>query len=118
MIQAFATDETTHAIYGAAGGTMGTGVGVAAGLIFMLFVYGLNQKTIKRQVARDIYHEEESLSDVLRIIFLLVTPVIFTTFIYNASAYLDSYIFPVFRDGMGLQVKQSPSSMGNSAIIM
>lgn len=112
LIQAFATDETTHAIYGAAGGTMGTGVGVAAGLIFMLFVYGLNQKTIKRQVARDIYHEEESLSDVLRIIFLLVTPVIFTTFIYNASAYLDSYIFSSIQGWHGIAGKTITEQYG------
>lgn len=112
LIRGFATDETTHAIYGAAGGTMGTGAGVAAGLLFMVFVYGLNQKTIKRQVARDTCHEEESFGDVFRIIFFLVTPVIFTTFIYNASAYLDSYIFSSIQGWHGIAGKTITEQYG------
>lgn len=105
LIKGFATDETTHAIYGAAGGSMGTGAGVLAGLLFMLFVYSINRKTIHKQVARDIHHKEETFGEVFRIIFYLVTPVIFTTFIYNASAYLDSYIFSSIQGWHGIASK-------------
>ena len=34
------------ASYGAAGGTIGTGAGVLAALLFMAGMYGLNRKTI------------------------------------------------------------------------
>ncbi|HIU77233.1 MAG TPA: oligosaccharide flippase family protein, partial [Candidatus Pelethocola excrementipullorum] len=68
LIKGFATDDTTHAIYGAAGGTMGTGAGVLAGLLFMLFVYAVNRKTIQRRVDRDVYHEEETFGEVFKII--------------------------------------------------
>lgn len=93
LISSFATDEETTAIWGAAGGTLGTGAGVAAGLIFMLFVYLLNRKTIRRQVARDRHTQEESYRQVFKIIILMVTPIIFNTFVYNASSYLDSILF-------------------------
>lgn len=105
LIKSFAVDDTTHAVLGAAGGTIGTGAGVLAGLLFMLFVYRINRRTIQRQVARDVYHKEESYGEVFRTIFLLVTPVIFTTFIYNASAYLDSYIFSGIQVWHGIDAK-------------
>jgi stage V sporulation protein B len=84
---------TDAAIYGSVGGTLGTGAGVLTGLLFMLFVYVLNRPVFRRQTARDRHRQEESYGDVFRIIFFLVTPVIFTTFINNANNYLDSYIY-------------------------
>ncbi|HIS25373.1 MAG TPA: polysaccharide biosynthesis protein [Candidatus Pullilachnospira intestinigallinarum] len=93
LIASFATDEETTAIWGAAGGTLGTGAGVAVGLLFMLFVYLLNRKTIRHQVARDRHPQEESYGQVFKIIILMVTPIIFNTFVYNASSYLDSILF-------------------------
>lgn len=93
LIKSFGRDEKTRAIYGAAGGTLGTGAGVLAGLLFMCFVYYINRKVLKRQIANDRHTQEESLGNVMKIIFLMVTPIIFNTFVYNASGYLDSKIF-------------------------
>lgn len=93
LIKSFGRDEKTRAIYGAAGGTLGTGAGVLAGLLFMCFVYYVNRKVLKRQIANDRHTQEESLGNVMKIIFLMVTPIIFNTFVYNASGYLDSKIF-------------------------
>lgn len=100
LIGSFGGDDKKDAIFGAAGGTMGTGAGVVAGLLFMLFVYGLNSKTIRKKVAKDRHTTEESMMGVLKIIFLMVTPIIFNTFVYNASSYLDSKIF---SDILGLK---------------
>lgn len=93
LIESFGTDEKSRAIYGAAGGTLGTGAGVLVGLLFMCFVYYVNRKTLKRKIASDRHTQEESLGNVMKIIFLMVTPIIFNTFVYNASGYLDSKIF-------------------------
>lgn len=93
LISAFATDSTSKAIYGSVGGTMGTGAGVLVGLLFMLFVYGVNRKGIHKKIERDRYHAQESYSSILKTLFFMVTPVIFTTFIYNANAYVDNYIY-------------------------
>lgn len=93
LIKSFGTDEKTSAIYGAAGGTIGTGAGVLVGLVFMLLVYLYNRKTIRKQIESDKHTEEISYMSAMKIIFLMVTPIIFNTFVYNASSYLDSKIF-------------------------
>ncbi len=93
LIESFAKDDQSKAIWGAAGGTLGTTAGVIVGLLFMVFVYLYNRKEILRKVERDTHHEDEKMKDILKILFLMVTPIIFNTFVYNASSYLDSKIF-------------------------
>lgn len=93
LIRSFGTDDTSKAIYGAAGGTLGTGAGVAVGLLFMIVVYAMNRKAILKKVKKDKHEREESMGSVLKLIFMMVTPIIFNTFVYNASSYLDSKIF-------------------------
>ena len=105
LIKNFAVDDETHAIYGAAGGAMGTGVGVLTGLAFMLIVYAVNRKAIYKKIARDKHTQEESMVSVMKIIFLMVTPIIFNTFVYNASSYLDSKIFSDILNMKGIAAK-------------
>lgn len=93
FIQYLAGPTGDRAVFGAAGGTLGTGAGVLTGLLFMLIVYGYNRKSIMRQVSHDHTERQESFQSIFKIIFMMVTPIIFTTFIYNASAYLNSYLF-------------------------
>ncbi len=81
------------AIYGAAGSAIGTGAGVVIGLLFMLFVYKLNRSFIHRRLAKDVHEEVESYSSIFRTIFFLVTPVIFSTFVYNCSTALDMKVY-------------------------
>ena len=105
LIKKFAVDEETHAIYGAAGGAMGTGAGVLTGLAFMLIVYAANRKSIHKKIARDKHTQEESMVGVMKIIFLMVTPIIFNTFVYNASSYLDSKVFSDILNMKGIAAK-------------
>ena len=93
---------TQAAIYGAMGGTLGTGAGVLTGLLFMLFVYVLNMGVLSRRRDRDRHRSEESYGDVFRIIILMVTPVILTTFINNASMYLDRYLYSSIQGWHGV----------------
>ena len=91
-----------EAVYGAVGGTLGTGAGVLTGLAFMLLVYLLNRGILRRQRERDRNQREETYGGVFRIIFFLMTPIIFTTFINNASTYLDSYIYSSVQGWHGI----------------
>lgn len=100
------------AVFGAAGGTLGTGAGVLTGLIFMLIVYAYNRKSIMRQVDHDHTEREESYKSTFRIIFMMVTPIIFTTFIYNASAYLNSYLFSNILGWRGVEASVLSASYG------
>ncbi|MGI6006345.1 MAG: putative polysaccharide biosynthesis protein [Ruminococcus sp.] len=93
LIRSFGTTEEDRASYGAAGGTLGTAAGVLVGILFMLAVFALNRKIIKKRIRRDVTNHVESASEIAKVILLMMTPVIFSTFIYNASAYIDQSIF-------------------------
>ncbi len=94
MVQAAVNkDSSTKASYGAAGGTIGTGAGVLAALLFMLWMYGLNRKTIMRRVERDIHPEVDSYGEIFKTILLVVTPFILSTGIYNVNNFLDKTIY-------------------------
>lgn len=86
-------DMTTKASYGAAGGTIGTGAGVFAALLFMAGIYALNRKTIQKRVERDTGHVDESYKDIFKMILMVVTPFILSTGIYNVNNFLDKTIY-------------------------
>ena len=75
--------------WGAAGSTVGTTAGVVIALLFMLMVYGVNRRAIRRRVDRDRVHKEESYGEILRLIILIVSPIILSSFIYNINGYLN-----------------------------
>ncbi|MBQ0001148.1 MAG: polysaccharide biosynthesis protein [Clostridiales bacterium] len=79
--------------WGAAGATMGTGAGVLSALLFMMLVYFLNWKIIKRKVARDTYSTNESYSVLMKSIVLIIMPIILSAFIYNVNGYVNSYMY-------------------------
>lgn len=93
-------DATTQASYGAAGGTIGTGAGVLVGLLFMLGVYALNRKTIRRRIKRDTNHVDESYGDIFKMILMVVTPFILSTGIYNINNFLDNTIYQQIMMGV------------------
>ena len=93
-------DATTQASYGAAGGTIGTGAGVLIGLLFMLGVYALNSKTIRRRIKRDTNHVDESYGDIFKMILMVVTPFILSTGIYNINNFLDNTIYQQIMMGV------------------
>lgn len=86
-------DMTTKASFGAAGGTIGTGAGVLAALLFMAGMYALNRKTIHRRIERDTGHVDESYRDIFKMILMVVTPFILSTGIYNINNFLDKTIY-------------------------
>ena len=79
--------------WGAAGATMGTGAGVLSALLFMLLVYGLNRKIIRRRIKHDHVSVNESTASVMKNIVLIVMPIIFSSFIYNVNSYINSYMY-------------------------
>ncbi|MBR2188032.1 MAG: polysaccharide biosynthesis protein [Eubacterium sp.] len=100
------------AIYGSVGGTMGTGAGVLTGLLFMLFVYLLNRGYFKRERKRDPHGGDETYQDVFRVIFLMITPIIFTTFVNNAGTYLDVRLFSTMQGWKGINAESIMAAYG------
>ena len=87
------SDESKMLSYGAAGGAIGTGVGVLTALLFMLGMYALNRKMILRRVKRDKTPLDDSYGEILKMIFMVVTPFILSTFVYNANTFINQTIY-------------------------
>ncbi len=97
LVSAQAGSESGQAVYGAMGGTIGTGAGVLTGLAFMLWVFAVNRKYFMKKAAQDTTGTVESYGEILREMVQLITPIIFTSFILNCSAYLDSYLYSTIQ---------------------
>ena len=105
--------ESERLSYGAAGGAIGTGVGVLTALLFMLGMYALNRKTILRRVERDKTPFDDSYGEILKMIFMVVTPFILSTFIYNANTFINQTIYQnVLMGQKGLADTLVASQMG------
>lgn len=78
-------DTTTQAIYGAVGSALGTGSGVLIALIFMWMIYLLNRPSIRKRIERDRMETVLGYGEIFKIIILMVTPVVLSTFIYNVN---------------------------------
>lgn len=76
--------------WGAAGGTIGTGAGAFTALIFLLLIFLIYRKTMRRQIRRDKSGSLESYREITKILFYTVVPVIMSSAIYNISNVVDN----------------------------
>lgn len=79
--------------YGAAGASLGPVIGSAIGLIFLLFVFSMYRKGMKKQNARDVSQKADSYGQIFRLILLTIFPVLLSTTVYNISNVLDIKIY-------------------------
>lgn len=86
------------ASFGAAGSTIGTGVGVLSALCFMLIIYFYNRKSFMAKVNSDV-HPVESYKSIFKMILLVVTPFILSTCVYNVNSFMDKTIYQVVLMG-------------------
>ena len=85
-------DPVKRAVYGAIGSALGTGSGVIVALIFMALVYNYNRKIVSKRISED-QHDDMPTGEIVKVIFLIVTPFILSTCIYNLSTFLNSQLF-------------------------
>ncbi|MCI5944779.1 MAG: polysaccharide biosynthesis protein [Eubacterium sp.] len=95
-------NEEKRAEAGAMGSAAGIVAGVVAGLIFMLFIYKMNQKYFLKRCHKDVSGANSSYKDIFKVIFLMVTPVILSTFVYNISTTIDQTLFCDIMDFKGM----------------
>lgn len=100
----FFSDRTKEGIakWGAAGGTVGTGAGVLIALLFMAAAYEVNRKQIARHVRADQTGKEDSYREIFRVLFLIVTPIIFSSFIYNINGYINGVMYSELAGRQGV----------------
>ncbi len=82
---------------GALGSAVGTFTGVLVALLFIVGFYFIKRRSIKKDIkAQEILTdspEKESYFSLIRVIFLMISPIVFTTFIYNLSNVIDMELF-------------------------
>ena len=88
-----AGDADKISVFGAMGSAAGIGAGVITCLLFMLFYFYCNKKYFKKEIQKDDTGDDSSYKDIFRIIFMMVTPVILSTFVYNISTVVDQTLF-------------------------
>ena len=94
LLQAAGGTESENGLaYGAAGGAIGTGIGVLAALLFMVWLYLVNRPFLKRRILHDTGHKEESYQEIFKMIIMVVTPFILSTFIYNANTFINQTLY-------------------------
>lgn len=92
-VAALLQNEQYAPAYGAAGGTLGCGVGAFAALLFLLFVYQVHKHSFRRQMKKDTTRNIESYQYTFKILVLTIVPVVLSTAVYNVSGILDQYIY-------------------------
>lgn len=93
MKTAEALGESGYAeAYGAAGGTLGTGSGAFAALLFVLAMYFLYRPVFRQRVRKDKSGSRESFGQVSRVLLLTVIPVLLSSAVYNINSVIDNGI--------------------------
>ena len=92
LLKRFGLSEDASA-YGAAGATLGTLLGAIASLIFLIFVFTLNRKFIKRKIVSDTSNYVDSYAMISKMLAITVIPVILSQTVYQLTGIIDSSIF-------------------------
>lgn len=105
--------DTQRAILGAAGSALGTGAGVLTAMLFMLWVYMLNRRSIHRDMKRDRTGSLLPYGQIFKLMVLMVTPILASNLIYNFSTTLNQFIyFGVLRGMQGVSEAESSTMYG------
>ena len=92
LLKRFGLSEDASA-YGAAGATLGTLLGAIASLIFLIFVFTLNRKFIKRKIVSDTSNYVDSYAMISKMLAITVIPVILSQTVYQLTGIIASSIF-------------------------
>lgn len=87
--------------FGAAGGTIGTGAGALAALLFMLLLFSIYWPVVKRRKRRDRNRRTDSYGDISVTFLFTVVPVIISSAVYNINAVVDNSIMAYGMEALG-----------------
>ncbi len=89
--------------WGAAGATIGCGIGALAGLLFLIGIFAMANRRRRAKIRKDLTKVQENYGGVIRVILLTVVPVILSTVVYNISGILDQGIYNHHMNALGLE---------------
>lgn len=89
--------------FGAAGGTLGTGIAALASLVYLIVLFNKEKKTLDANIKTDHTGNVMTYREVLKLLLMIATPIIFSSFIYNVNVTLDMKIFYATMENMGIE---------------
>ncbi len=98
--------------YGAAGGTLGTLCGAVAALIYLAIRMLCFQRRNARTLRRPQKIPVETWGNVYSALFLTLTPIILSQFVYQLSGSVDNSMFGQIMDAKGLTETQRATLLG------
>lgn len=87
--------------YGAAGGTLGTGVAAVFSLIYIAILFHRQKGRLEQQIETDTTTQVLSYRQVIKLLLLVATPIILSSAIYNVNVILDMSIYQKMLHAMG-----------------
>ena len=93
---------TTYYAYGAAGGTVGTGIALVAGLVYMFVLFRKERKELSQRIKADRTEHVLSYREVFKLLLMIATPIILSSAIYNANVSIDMTIYQKMMASMGM----------------
>lgn len=85
--------------WGAAGSTMGTLLGAATGLFFLVFIYIIYRPTVNSQLRRDKSVDDTTYFEIYKMLIATIIPVILGQTVYQLSGVIDSMMFSKIATG-------------------
>ena len=105
-------DDNLSGKFGAAGGCIGTGAGVLTGFLVMLLAYAMNYRFIHKRLKKDRTQHTETYKEVFGVIFMMCTPIILATCVYNMTSVIDQVIFTRLMTARGMAADAIASLYG------
>ena len=98
-----ASDGSLGYAFAAAGGTLGTVAGAGAALLFLIFIYLVFRRVLKRQMRRDRTRKRESYRRIFQILLITIAPVLLSSTVYNLCGVVDNAMFGSIMAAQGHQ---------------
>ena len=98
--------------FGAAGGTIGTGAGALAALLFLGFILFNYRPVMRKQARRDRTRHWETYQELSRVLVLTVFPIVLSSVAYNVSLIIDNSIYGNGMASLGMGASEIASNWG------
>lgn len=96
-------NENYAASLGAAGATIGCGVGALSGLLLMIYFYLHNKNSIDKRVAADTSKNRDTFGSIMLLILQTALPMIFCSVLYNICGVLDQSLYNHHMVSIGME---------------